>query len=373
MTPTRSSIASTTGAGLGYGMLALLPIGMLIGLVPENRVFGLATLFLALVVLAVSHATLIAPIRHRSRLRLILTQWRSSWLSRQGVFGLATISLALLSSIILLFFGAKLLFLLTGLAMATMGLLTVYANGMVFASLPPIAAWHHPLTAPVFVSFALATGALALHFLTALFGLKTAGLGLTALIVTAGAFGLKIMRWQSDTMILGEPTLARATGLSELGRVRVLEAPPIQRHYLLQDEIFDITRRRAAYIKVMVYLVGLAGSLASTILALLIDGWLVIPVTFLALACGITGVLLERRLFFAEAEHTAHLYHGNEMTERVTTPSTLALPSTSAKSLAPKTKSAPIVQKQESSDTRRRPSRPQRRRTSATTSGNSQG
>lgn len=354
MNPTPSTIAFTTSSGLGFGVLIILPLGSLLGMIPADRWFGLVTVSFALAAVTAGFITSTFHLGRRERLLMALSEWRSSWLSRQAL-------MAIFTYVPSLFFGLGLIiyeavsgfFAVMALATALGAALTVCCTGMIYASLPPISAWHHRSTTPIFLGFALATGSLTVHFLAALFGLPTLWIGLTALILTLAAFGLKTARWHRFPKEGVSATMASATGLGSFGIVRLLDPPYTETNPLLNGIGFKIGRKHARQLRSLVYFVGFAGSVTFTILALVLNGVMITLMSLLALACGIIGVLLERWLFFAEAEHTAQLYLGD---------------ATTARRKASPAATAPMWEKKE---TRRKPSGPQRRPITAKISGNS--
>ena len=96
-----------------------------------------------------------------------LSQWRTSWLSREGV---ASVILSADRAV-----RARLALPrpdrgLARLADGSPGRVTVYCTAMIYASLKPIPRWHHPLVPANYLLLGLMTGALLLQALLALFG-----------------------------------------------------------------------------------------------------------------------------------------------------------------------------------------------------------
>ena len=74
------------------------------------------------------------------------SQWRSSWLSREGVFSFLTFLPAAVFGIGWVFFGATGgLVGLCGILAAGLAAATIYCTGMIYASLKPIHQWHNSL------------------------------------------------------------------------------------------------------------------------------------------------------------------------------------------------------------------------------------
>ncbi len=318
MNPPPSIIAFTTSSGLGYGMLMVLAVGTLSGFIPANSwFFGAVALGLALTAITGGLVASAFHLHHPRRAWLALSQWRSSWLSREGLAALITYLPALAFGMGSVFFETASGILGITAALTALGAaVTVWCTGMIYASLPPIRAWHHVLTAPIYLGFALMTGALVIHFLVALFGFRSDWTGILVLASTTLVFALKTFRWYELKTKPPVTSLETATGLGKFGLVSLLDPPQPQANYVLQEMGFKIGRKHAGSIRKLVYLFGLLGPLAFTAPALVLEGWLVPLTALLAMVSGLLGVLLERWLFFAEADHTVMLYHGGGAEDR---------------------------------------------------------
>src|SRR5882762_5808075 len=90
MHPAFSVIFFTTASGAGYGLLALMSLLAALGRLPADRWFGLAGLGLGLVAVSVGLLSSTFHLGHPERAWRALSQWRTSWLSREGVASLAT-------------------------------------------------------------------------------------------------------------------------------------------------------------------------------------------------------------------------------------------------------------------------------------------
>lgn len=322
MKPAPSIIGFTTVSGLGYGMLFVLAAGALTGLIPSDRWLGVTGLLLALGSITAGLFASTLHLGHPERAWRAISQWRSSWLSREGLLAILTYVPAVLFA-----YGWIInetvtgLYVLMAIIAAVGAAATVYCTGMIYASLPPIKAWHQPLTAPVYLAFAFMTGLLAVHFLLILFGVPHLLVGLLTMLAIGGAFVLKVMYWRqvSKDRSTG-PTVESATGLSTSGLVRMLDPPHTQTNYLMDEMGFQIGRKHARILRLLAYVFGLAAPLILTLITLTQDNWLTAVLALLAFASGMVGILLERWLFFAEAEHTVMLYYGGrqDIVERTT-------------------------------------------------------
>ena len=85
MLPAYSVILFTTSAGAGYGLLFLLAIVMPRGSVPLDTSFAVVSMGLALVLITIGLLSSTFHLGHPERAWRAMSQWRSSWLSREGV------------------------------------------------------------------------------------------------------------------------------------------------------------------------------------------------------------------------------------------------------------------------------------------------
>src|SRR3712207_4420362 len=90
MHPALSVIVFTTSSGMGYGLLTLLGLGGAFGLLPAAPGFGIAAFALALGLVTAGLLSSLLHLGRPERAWRALSQWRSSWLSREGVLALAT-------------------------------------------------------------------------------------------------------------------------------------------------------------------------------------------------------------------------------------------------------------------------------------------
>lgn len=310
MHPASSILLFTTASGAGYGLLCLLGLAGALQLVPPLRALGLAGLGLALALIAVGLAASTFHLKHPERAWRALSQWRSSWLSREGVAALATFVPAGLFAVGWVGFGATGgIWALFGLLAAAGAVATVYCTGQIYASLKTIRQWHHPKVVPIYLALALATGALWLTALLRLFGAPSPWPAALALAALLAAWGLKLLYWRETAADEDGPSPETATGLGALGRVRPLDPPHTESNYLMQEMGFRVAREHAERLRRLALLFGAGIPAACLILLVALGGYLGIALAVLAALSGLLGAVVERWLFFAEARHTVMLYY----------------------------------------------------------------
>jgi sulfite dehydrogenase (quinone) subunit SoeC len=310
MNPAPSIVLFTTASGAGYGMLFWLGLLRPLGLLPASPAFGLIALGLALFLVTVGLLSSTVHLGRPERAWRAFSQWRSSWLSREGVAAVATYVPAVVFGLSLLA-GWPAPASVSGLLMAAGAVATVYCTGMIYASLKPVRQWRHRLVVPGYLMLASFSGATVVAMTAAYWGQATAPATLAALGAVA-SFLMKRAYWRDiDAPAAADsPTIESATGLGRIGRTRPLDPPHTETNYLLREMGYRIARKHAAKLRRVALLAGFAAPLVLSLLALAAGG-VALPVLLLsaATALALLGLLAERWLMFAEATHTVTLYY----------------------------------------------------------------
>jgi sulfite dehydrogenase (quinone) subunit SoeC len=311
MNPAFSVILLTTASGAGYGMLFWLGVLGAGGLMPGARWFGVVAV---LVALALATAGLLAStlhLGHPERAWRAISQWRSSWLSREGVVSLVTYAPALGLAAAWGFAVPRTAIVVLGLLAALCAILTVVCQAMIYASLKPIRQWHNRFVLPNLLLLSLFSGAACLAA-TATFwevhgGRIIAGLALVFCIAAAVA---KIAYWRLIDRASPVATIESATGLGTIGPVRELEAPHTEENYLLREMGYVIARKHGERLRSIALAIGFALSAILLIVGLVLGDPGALVLFPLAAIAALLGIYIERWLFFAQATHTVTLYYG---------------------------------------------------------------
>ena len=314
MNPAYSVIIFTSASGAGYGLLAWLGLAVLTGAAAPASAFAIVALPLALVLITVGLLSSTLHLGRPERAWRAVTQWQTSWLSREGVLALATYVPAGLW--LLLQWLAPDIWWIAPAALSLLAaagaLATVWSTGMIYQSLPTIRAWSEPIVAPNYVLLALATGAVLMALLQAGFGLAGRRMALVAALLLLAAAGAKWLYWRRIDAAPRTWTAESATGLGHLGRVRPLDPPHTQPNFVMREMGFAVARKHAQALRMMALGAGFVGPAALLALATSLPALPAALATAVA-ALGVSvGVLAERWLFFAEARHVVTLYYGAE-------------------------------------------------------------
>ena len=311
MHPAFSVIFFTTASGAGYGLLAFVGVLAPLRLIPADRGFAFTVVALSLGLITAGLLSSTAHLGNPERAWRAFSQWRTSWLSREGVLSVATYVPAAIFGIGWIFFGRlDGTIALAGFAAAALSALTVCCTAMIYASLKPVHAWRNAWVVPGYAALALMTGALWLNALTHVWGAGQSWLGMLAAAATILGLLVKEAYWRSIDATTGPSTPESATGLGRRGKVTFLEGPHSEANYLLREMGYTIARKHSVKLRQIARMLSFALPLLLTLLALALGGTLAVPATLLAAVAGLFGVLVERWLFFAEARHTVTLYYG---------------------------------------------------------------
>ena len=311
MHPAYSVIFFTSASGGGYFLLALLGLLGAVGFLPPDPLLGWIAFGVAFAMVTAGLLSSTAHLGHKERAWRAFSQWRSSWLSREGMLSVATYVPAGSFAVLWIFFGrvSSILGVLTAVA----ALATICATAMIYASLKPIQRWSNGFVLPNYLLLGWATGALWLALignivLPATFMLIGCD-WLAAIGLALAAIG-KLLYWRHIDNTQGRATPESATGLGGLGPVRLFAAPHTEENYLLKEMGYKVARKHAEKLRLLALAFGFTLPAVLVFLALLAPGWPAVVFLALATVGNAAGTLTERWLFFAEARHTVTLYYG---------------------------------------------------------------
>jgi len=306
MHPAFSVIFFTTMSGAGYGLWIWLGVMPWLGQsLPRPAALIVLALGFALTSLGLLSSTL--HLGQPLRAWRAFSQWRSSWLSREGVLSL----LCLLPAgwfAIAASRGQDTR--LAGTMLAALSLATVACTAMIYVSLKTIPAWRHTTVLPIYMLFALLTGGLTYAGATAVTGNHVDNDVASAVLL--GCFMLwrgKHFYWLDLDRGISPATRAAAVGLPPDRDVRVFERPHTEANYLTREMGFVLARKHSRRLRLLALLLfALLPALCAIAMSLFAhhdaSPWLV-----LATLSALLGAFVERWLFFAEARHVVMLYY----------------------------------------------------------------
>ena len=288
MHPSPSVIIFTALSGLGFGLLVFLGLKM-----PD--VTGVLAFIFFVIGFGLAVGGLISSTFHLGRPERSLKafkQWRSSWLSREAIAAVFTLSVMAVYATGRIFFDYDIRIL--GVVGALMSIVTVFTTSMIYAQLKSIPRWNTKLTPAYFLSLSLAGGALLAGQIT--FCLL--------LLLISGIIQLLVWIKGDRALALSGTTIESGTGLGTIGRVRAFEPPHTGTNYLLKEFVHIVGRKHSAKLRIIALILMIGTPII--LLSLSFSHFL----AALSVISHISGLFISRWLFFAEAEHVVGLYYG---------------------------------------------------------------
>jgi DMSO reductase anchor subunit len=308
MRPAVSVILFTVLSGAGLGLFALLALIQLAAAdSPLSPAVHLAGGLLALVLVAAGLLSSTFHLANPKNAWRAVTRVRTSWLSREGVLAL-------------LFFPVALSYLAAGYlswpaawqaALGIAGVLlawaTLFSTGMIYACLKTIPQWNDRLVPAAYLANGHLSGALLLLSLAALDHKEPpvyVGLVLIFLAATALVKGSYYRKFGSARR--GAHALPHAIGMTA-ARAKLLDAGHTHGTFLTHEFVFRLGREQAALLRGLFFALSLL--LPTVVVGAGVRDPALLALT--ALTC-LAGLIVERWLFFAEAQHVVRLYHGQQ-------------------------------------------------------------
>ena len=302
MKPALSVIFFTVSSGAGLGLLVWLLIASLMA----DHIRMDATTFYkgAAIAAALITAGLISSTLHlanRKNAIYALTRVRTSWLAREGLLALLLYPLAALHLYALQSALPQVtpitLWLLVAVAVAVL-----FCTGMIYGCLKTIPRWNTWLTPVKYVLFGLMSGAVLLPAVLSLRPPEAGAVGKPMVAILLLAVGLIFY----IAYLLKHPrkahTINDALGFQQ-GKVRLLDVGHSHGTFLTNEFGFSVARNKGRVLRWCAIFCGFVVPL----LLCYFTKWF-----WAAAVICLVGLLVERWLFFAEAEHVVRLYHGQQ-------------------------------------------------------------
>jgi DMSO reductase anchor subunit len=288
MHPAPSVIVFTSISGLGFGLFIWLGLGF-------ASFTGMAAFGVYFMAYALSVGGLLSSVFHLANKKNVvyaMSQWQTSWLSREGVLSVITLLTFAPMAIAQIFFGSFALNWIGPIG-AALALITVFSTSMIYTQLKTVPRWNMPITPVLFIAYSVAGGAL-----------------LSMQAKVAGVLLILALAVQWAYWLMGDKRLAEsgtdkgtATGLGSIGRVRMFESAHTARNYILDEMFYQIGRKHSQKLRMISTLLMVVPVLILLLLPVSM------PLAIVALLVHVAGVLTSRWLFFAEAEHVVSLYY----------------------------------------------------------------
>ena len=300
MHPAISIVLFTVLSGIGFGLVAVSPILHAFGHASFDAFVASISIGLALVAIGLC-SSVFHLARPGNAWRAVM-RFRTSWLSREAVLSTLFFPCAIATTLIDLPQYPLIVMFLVILA-----LVCVVSTAMIYASLKTIPNWHHPLTVINYLTMALMSGlALGVATILSIDGIDQIWLFALLAVVTIVATVAKIAYYAR----IGKTrpiTAGEATGFT-MARVKLFDKGHSGPNFLTREFVFEKSADQLTRLRVISLLASFVVPFAIFVIIALLSRYF--WMTFIGCLSMFVGLLIERWLFFAEAQHVVRLYHG---------------------------------------------------------------
>ena len=313
MKPDSAVIFFTVVSGAGYGILITLSILMLKSEIffytNTKIIFSIASF--CLIVSGLFSSTI--HLGHPLRAWRALSQWKSSWLSREGVAAIFTFVPMLIFFYFWIFtelnYFKNLFIFLTGIC----SIITIFCTAKIYSSLKTIPAWNNPFVNIIYIINAIITGSIISFFILYFFNIDLFFLNNFIIIVSMLALLLKLSYWYSikknKTSDIGS-----ATGLGKASKVDFFEGPHTGKNFLTSEMVNNLKKTKSLFLRFVfcIFTYIMPAYYIYNKNDIIISEHASLAVIIIIVCLSIIGMFIERWLFFIESKHTVSLYYGNK-------------------------------------------------------------
>ena len=313
MKPDKFVIYFTVSSGTGYGIImSLLCVFIFFDL---NIPFNLKVLISTISFLMITSGLVASTVHlgHPERAWRALSQWRSSWLSREGLAAIIGFIPIILFYYFWIFMSNPKLSFYFLIISSLFSLITIYCTAKIYSSLKSIPAWNNPLVPIIYIINSLVLGSLITFTILFYYKIKIDFLSNFIIALTFSALFIKTLYWFLIKQT-SKSNISTATGLGTKHTTNFFEGPHTGKNFLTSEMINKIKKSKSSLLRIIFCIFTYITPAYFLIqLPYLILSDYVISINLIVITIlAIIGMLIERYLFFIEAKHTVSLYYGNK-------------------------------------------------------------
>ncbi len=309
MHPSKSIIFFTVISGTGYGIF----IGLLFNILFIEISYSLNyKLFISLVsflmiVLGLLSSTL--HLGHPERAWRAFSQWKSSWLSREGLVSVITF----FPMVLFYYFWINningYVFLL--IILCIFSLLTIFCTGQMYATLKTIPSWNNSLVTPIYIFNGITVGSLFVYSINFYFNYNIFLYEKFIIITIILNLLLKISYW----ILIRQKTntnIQTAVGIKSKN-ISFFEGPHTGKNYLTTEMINKSNNKNNNFLRltfcILTFIIPMY--MINQYSTLIVDQFILKLSMIFVFILALIGMIIERYLFFIQSKHVVGLYYGN--------------------------------------------------------------
>ncbi len=308
MHPSKSIIFFTVISGTGYGIF----IGLLFNMIFINISYSFEyKLFLScssFLMVSIGLLSSTFHLGHPERAWRAFSQWKTSWLSREGLAAIITFipMICFYFFWIMNFKGQLYLLLITNI----LSIITIFCTGQMYASLKTIPAWNNILVTPIYILNGITLGALFVYSINFYFNYNFDLFEKFVCMILIINFIIKIVYWISIRK-KSNTNIKSAVGIKSKD-ISFFEGPHTGKNFLTTEMVNSLSKQNGNFLRIVfciltfitpLYMINQYSSLVADQLIIKLS---MLFVFILALL----GMLIERYLFFIQSKHVVSLYYG---------------------------------------------------------------
>ncbi len=307
MRPQFSIIFFTTLAGMAQGLLFFIALLNIEAPILSAPFLAMLALPVSFILLTLGLLASFFHLGHPERAWRAAMMWRTSWLSRE-VIALPAVILLTAMTFLFIISGLVPAWLWAALLISILALWICTAK--IYQCIRFIQEWSHPSTLSNFILLGLTSGGLLLEFLLMLWNEPGAPLGMSMIsganfILLFLALNLKLWIWRRNQKLKPKSNLASATGIKG-NNIRQTSMGFMGGSFNTREFFHHQTDRVISNIRKIILLMTYIGPMI--LLAFSMNSPSIIQIA-IALVMHYIGLLAERWMFFAEANHPQNLYY----------------------------------------------------------------
>ncbi len=307
MRPQFSIIFFTTLAGMAQGLLFFVALLNIEGPVLSTPFLSMLALPVSFILLSLGLVASFFHLGHPERAWRAAMMWRTSWLSRE-VIALPAVMVITAITFFFLISGIVPTWLWVVLLIST--LILWICTAKIYQCIRFIQEWSHPSTLSNFVLLGLSSGGLLLELLLMLWNKPNIPLGMSLIsganfILLFLALNLKLWTWRRNQKLKPKSNLASATGIKG-DNIRQTSMGFMGGSFNTREFFHHQTDRVIGNIRKIILLMTYVGPMILLAISMSSSSIALIAITLLI---HYMGLLAERWMFFAEANHPQNLYY----------------------------------------------------------------
>ena len=307
MRPQFSIIFFTTLVGMAQGLLFFLALLNIEEPFLSTPFLSMLALPVSFIILALSLVASFFHLGRPERAWRAAMMWRTSWLSRE-VIALPTVMALTVITFFFVNSGTVPVWVWAALLISNLALWICTAK--IYQCIQFIQEWSHPSTLSNFILLGLTSGGLLLELLLIIWNGSSIPLGMslisgTNFILLFLALNLKLWIWRRNQKLKPKSNLASATGIKG-SNIRQTSMGFMGGSFNTREFFHHQTDRVISNIRKIVLLMAYIGPMI--LLAFSMNSPNIAQIA-IALLMHYTGLLAERWMFFAEANHPQNLYY----------------------------------------------------------------